>query len=192
MAEALNTTKGGEIADERLMLRIQNGDHRAFAILVERHTQRFYATAMRHVGDPAQAEDIVQDAFLKLWHKPQSFDPAKAQKTGAKFTTWFTRVVTNLAIDSLRKKKPQAAPEALEFIEDGRAGADETLDADDKARALEGAIQALPERQKLAINLCFYEGLSNKEAAEIIGVGVKALESLIMRAKKSLKETLNV
>ena len=75
----------------------------------------------------------MQEAFLKLWQKPQSFDPSK----GAKFTTWFTRVVTNLAIDFLRKQKPQAAPEVLDTIADDRVSADEALDEDAKAQALE-------------------------------------------------------
>ena len=187
MAEALSKNTIKEIADERLLVRIQNGDSRAFAILVDRHTQRFYATAMRTVGQPHMAEDIVQEAFLKLWQKPQSFDPSK----GAKFTTWFTRVVTNLAIDVLRKQKPQAAPEVLDMIEDQGISADEALDQNTRAQALERAIQALPDRQKIALNLCFYEGLSNKEAAEILGIGVKALESLLMRAKKTLKNELS-
>lgn len=173
-------------SDESLMLRVNNADHQAFATLVERHTQRFFATAFRMFGNAAEAEDVVQEAFLKLWQKPQGFDPTK----GAKFTTWFTRVVSNLAIDHMRKKKPQSGPDVLDMIADDAPRADEVMDEDAKAQALEAAIQALPERQKIALNLCFYEGLSNKEAAEILGIGVKALESLLMRAKTTLKESL--
>ncbi len=175
-----------KVSDESLMVRVCNGDHQAFAALVERHTQRFYATAFRMFGNSTQAEDAVQDAFLKLWQKPQGYDPSK----GAKFTTWFTRVVTNVAIDQMRKTKPQTSPDILEFMAGSAPLADEELAAAQKAHAVEEAIQALPERQKAALNLCFYEGLSNKEAAEILGVGVKALESLLMRAKTSLKESL--
>ena len=175
-----------ELSDESLMVRVNNGDHQAFATLVERHTQRFYATAFRMFGNAAEAEDVVQEAFLKLWQKPQSFDPTR----GAKFTTWFTRVVSNLSIDHMRKKKPQSAPEVLDRIEDDAPRVDDRLDEDAKAKVLEDAIQALPERQKIALNLCFYEGMSNKDAAEVLGIGVKALESLLMRAKKALKENL--
>lgn len=177
-----------QISDESLMLRVCNGDHRAFATLVERHTQRFFACSFRMFGNATEAEDAVQDAFLKLWQKPQSFDPNK----GAKFTTWFTRVVTNVSIDHMRKKKPQTGPDVLDYMAADEPLADAEMVQKQKAQALEDAIQALPERQKAALNLCFYEGLSNKEAAEILGVGVKALESLLMRAKKTLKETLNV
>ena len=170
--------------DESLVARICEGDHRAFADLVERHTLMFFAAAYRVCGDAIQAEDIVQDAFLKFWAKPQGFDASK----GVKFTTWFYRVVTNVAIDAMRKKKPHVSDDVVNFMADQKALADETMVMNEEQAALEAAIQDLPERQKIALNLCFYEGLSNKDAAEIMGVGGKALESLLMRAKKSLKD----
>ena len=129
----------------------------------------------------------MQEAFIKLWKKPSSFDASR----GVKFKTWFYKVITNLAIDYIRKRKPQVGADQLDHISDKGIGADEKLIEDDKRKVLEMAISSLPERQMMALNLCFYEGLSNKEAAEIIGVGVKALESLLMRAKKSLKEHLS-
>ena len=172
------------IQDESLVARICEGDHRAFAILVERHTQMFFAAAYRICGNSVEAEDIVQDAFLKLWTKPQAFDASK----GVKFTTWFYRVVTNVAIDAGRKKKPQSGSDVIDLMADDRGLADEAMIMNERQVALEDAIQDLPERQKLALNLCFYEGLSNKEAAEVLGVGVKALESLLMRAKSALKD----
>lgn len=175
-----------DISDESLMERVKGGDHQAFATLVERHTGLFYGAAYRMCGQDQEAEDIVQDAFLKLWQKPDSFDVDR----GVKFTTWFYRVVTNLAIDKVRRKKPQAGPEPLEYIADSAPLADQMLEGHEKEGVLEAAIQSLPDRQKVALNLCFYEGLSNKEAAEILGVGVKALESLLMRAKKALREDL--
>lgn len=177
-----------EDTDESLVARIQRGDHEAFAHLVRRHSGLFYSAAYRMCGNADEAEDIVQDSFVKFWQKPQGFDASK----GVKFTTWFYRVVSNMAIDHMRRKKPQADPKVLEFMPDGANMADEAMVADHQAHALEQAIQALPERQKMALNLCFYEGLSNKEAAEILGVGVKALESLLMRAKQKLKDDLMI
>lgn len=176
-----------DITDESLMERVQNADHQAFAELVERHTGLYFQAAYRMCSNAEEAEDIVQEAFLKLWQKPQSYDAAK----GAKFTTWFYRVVTNLAIDRGRRKKPQAGPEPLEYMADKAPLADEKLEDREQGEVLEAAIAKLPDRQKAALNLCFYEGLSNKEAAEILGVGVKALESLLMRAKKALRDDLN-
>ena len=181
-------TDFSEISDESLVQRVQNGEHEAFAQLVRRHTNLFFKAAYRMCSNENEAEDIVQDAFLKFWKKPEAFDADK----GAKFTTWFYRVVTNLAIDHMRRKKPQTDPVVLDFMADERESVDEMMEQHQREEALEVAIQALPERQKAALNLCFYEGLSNKEAAEILGVGVKALESLLMRAKKSLKETMMI
>lgn len=168
--------------DESLILQIQKGSHEAFAILVDRHTNRFYRIAYRLVPSRDDAEDIVQDAFLKLWNRPNLWDPGK----GAKFTTWFYRVVINQCFDHRRKKKLINLSEDIEFA-DENPGPDVLFDAHQKQALLERLICELPERQQLAINLCFYEGLSNNEAAQIIGVKVKALQSLVMRAKTTLR-----
>jgi RNA polymerase sigma-70 factor (ECF subfamily) len=173
-------------SDESLMVRINSGDHQAFATLVRRHTKKFFAGAYRMCGDVQEAEDIVQDAFLKLWDKPGAWDPTR----GAKFTTWFYKVVTNLALDRMRKKKPVGAGDMLETFADDRASQEKELQEREEQEALEAAVQSLPERQKAALNLCFYEGLSNKEAADALGVGLKALESLLMRAKAGVKDEL--
>ena len=174
------------LSDEELMVRVQSADHEAFSILVSRHTRMFYAAAYRMYPHQDEAEDIVQEAFLKLWHRPEIW---KADK-GAKFTTWFYRVVTNLAIDYARKKKNTKGSEVLDRITDDSASQQDTMEVDQQQQMLEQAIQKLPERQRIALNLCFYEELSNKEAAEIMEVGVKALESLLMRAKAGLKDIL--
>lgn len=168
--------------DESLILQIQEGSHEAFAILVDRHTNRFYRIAYRFVSSRDDAEDIVQDAFLKLWKRPNLWDPGK----GAKFTTWFYRVVINMCLDHRKKKKLINLSEDIEFADES-PGPDVLFDVHQKQTLLERLIDELPERQQLAINLCFYEGLSNNEAAQIIGVKVKALQSLVMRAKTTLK-----
>ncbi len=173
-------------SDEGLMVRICGGDHQAFAVLVRRYTNMFFAAAYRMSGDAQEAEDVVQEAFLKLWRKPQAFDPMK----GVKFSTWFYRVVTNMAIDHTRRRKWQGGAEMLDVMVDDTMLADGSLIEREQQGRLEKAIQDLPERQKVALNLCFYEGLSNKEAADILGVGVKALESLLMRAKAKLRGVL--
>lgn len=173
-------------SDESLMGRVQRGDHQAFSGLVTRHTNMFYAAAYRMCGHEQEAEDIVQDAFLKLWNKPEVWNENK----GAKFTTWFYRVVTNQALDYMRRRKKTAGSEALDLMPDENLRADEVLAEKQEGYEVERAIQALSDRQKVALNLCFYEGLSNKDAAKVMGVGVKALESLLMRAKQGLKDEL--
>jgi RNA polymerase sigma-70 factor, ECF subfamily len=177
-------TETGQDSDDVLMSRIRRGDHGAFAVLVRRHTKMFYAAAYRMCGDAQGSEDIVQEAFLKLWDRPDAWDPGK----GTKFTTWFYRVVTNLAIDRGRREKRSVDPVVLDILPDSAPHADQNLQAREEEAALEKAIQALPERQRAALNLCVYEGLSNREAAEALGIGVKALESLLMRAKAGLKD----
>ncbi len=175
-----------EMTDESLMERVQRGDHEAFSVLVFRHTKRFYAAAYRVCSHADDAEDIVQDAFLKLWNRPEIWDSSSA----AKFTTWFYRVVTNQAIDVMRRRKKTCGLPETDYIADDRDGQDTQLERSERDDILESAIQALPERQKLALNLCFYEGLSNKDAAEVLGVGVKAVESLLMRAKSGLRDMI--
>lgn len=174
------------LSDEDLMVRVQKADHGAFSVLANRHTKMFFSAAYRMYPDVNEAEDVVQEAYLKLWVRPQIWDADK----GAKFTTWFYRVVTNLAIDHARKRKNTKGSDALERIMDKTAGQQEVLEEQQKQQMLEEAIGNLPERQKVALNLCFYEGLSNKDAAQVMDVNIKALESLLMRAKRGLKDIL--
>ena len=175
-------TKLLNLDDKSLMCQIQEESHEAFATLVDRHSNRFYRIAYRLVSSKDDAEDIVQDAFLKLWNRPNLWDPGK----GAKFTTWFYRVVINMCLDHRKKKKLINLSEDIELA-DENPGPDVLFDEHQEQVLLEQFIYELPERQQLAINLCFYEGLSNNEAAQIIGVTVKALQSLVMRAKTTLK-----
>ncbi len=173
----------GHDSDEALMARVRRGDHRAYATLVRRHTNMFFGAAYRMCSNRDHAEDIVQEAFLKLWQKPAAWDPAK----GTKFTTWFYRVVVNISIDRQRREKKYTGPAALDFISDSAPRADEEMQKNQKEMIVEKAIAALPDRQRAALNLCYYEGLSNRDAAETLGIGIKALESLLMRAKAALR-----
>ncbi len=175
-----------DISDEALMMRVQSGDHEAFSFLVQRHSQRFYACAYRICHSAELSEDVVQDAFFKLWRKPDGW----ASDKGVKFTTWFYRVVSNQAIDVMRKAKFGPGEEAFQFLADENADQHEDMERQEQEVLIERAIAALPDRQKLALNLCFYEGLSNKDAADVMEVGVKALESLLMRAKANLRDVL--
>ena len=171
--------------DQELLALIQDGSHQAFAELVQRHTERFYRLAYRYVQNRETAEDLVQDAFLRLWVNPATWRPDR----NSKFTTWFYRIVVNLCLDWQKKKRPMLLDEDLPLA-DERESADEAMIRSQEQILLEKAIAALPERQRTALNLCFDEGLSNQEAAEAMGVNLKALQSLIMRAKTTLKERM--
>ena len=171
--------------DSELLALVQDGSHPAFAALVERHTDRFYRLAFRYLQNRQAAEDVVQDAFLKLWEDPAKWQPDK----NSRFTTWFYRVVVNLCLDWQKRKRPLELSESMTLIDD-RESADQMMLRREQQRILEQEIAALPERQRTALNLCFDEGISNQEAAEVMGINLKALQSLLMRAKTTLKERL--
>jgi len=177
-----------EDSDESLMRLIRQGSHQAFAILVRRHTDRFYAAAFRIAGGAGEAEDLLQDSFLKIWQKPELWKEDK----GAKFTTWFYRILVNGNIDRMRKRQKMVADNSIiDFVADSRMNPETQAAENEEQMRMEQALNTLPERQKTALTLCFYEGLSNAEAADAMGVKVKALESLLMRAKTGLREALN-
>lgn len=170
--------------DESLMRAIKGGKHQAFSILVRRHTDRFFKTAYRLCGQVQEAEDMVQNAFLKIWNNPSIWKEEK----GAKFTTWFYRILINQNIDRMRAKKPVAVDDVyLHSFADDRTTPEAAFLEAREQELIEQALRALPERQRTAITLCFYEEQSNAQAAQIMGVKVKALESLLMRAKAGLK-----
>jgi RNA polymerase sigma-70 factor (ECF subfamily) len=174
-----------EKEDHELLALVQDGSHPAFAELVKRHTERFYRLAFRYLQNKEAAEDVVQDAFLKLWE-----DPGKWQADrNTKFTTWFYRVVVNLCLDWQKRKRPVELNEEMPLADD-RETADQAMLRHEEQRVLEKEIAALPERQRTALNLCFDEGLSNQDAADAMGMNLKALQSLIMRAKTTLKERM--
>ena len=168
--------------DTKLLAEISKGSHGAFAALVRKYSTRFYAVAYRFLGSRQDAEDIVQEAFLKLWERPDMWSPDR----NIKFTTWFYRVITNACLDLRKRKSALPMAEDMEFA-DERSSQEELLGNYEAATLLEGAINALPARQQVALNLCFYEELSNQDAADIMGVNIKALQSLLMRAKSTLK-----
>ena len=172
--------------NEELLALIQDGSQQAFSVLVQRHTERFYRLAYHYLQSKEAAEDVVQDAFVKLWEDPGRW---QAQRNN-KFTTWFYRVVVNSCLDWQKKKRPVELGDRELLIADSRETPDIAMLHAEKHKVLEREIAALPERQRTALNLCFDEGLSNQEAAEVMGLKLKALQSLVMRAKTTLKERL--
>ena len=168
-----------------LLEHIRQGSHPAFAALVERHTARFYRLAFRYVSQKEAAEDVVQRAFLKLWEKPSRWDPERK----VKFTTWFSRVVINLGLDMQKKRTPLLLAEHYDVADEAEGQERQLIDAQQKVQ-LEHAIRRLPARQQTALNLCFYEEITNAEAARIMETTVGAIESLLMRAKANLRTEL--
>ena len=153
-------------------------------MLVTRHSTRLYALGRRMLGSEAEAEDVVQDTFLKLWTHAVRWQPG-----AAKIETWLYRVALNGCYDRLRRKRPVALDEALE-LPDAAPGPDQGLDAPALSAAVAAALAELPERQRAAILLCHYEERSNIAAAEILGLSVEALESLLARGRRNLRARL--
>jgi RNA polymerase sigma-70 factor (ECF subfamily) len=174
-----------ETDDETLLAGIRNGDARAFDTLVRRHTARFYALAYRFTRRKAEAEDIVQQAFVNLWERPGTFQPDK----NARFTTWFHRVIINASLNAARGQRNVALDDTMD-VADNAPLPDARLALLEEEKVVERAIARLPERQRVALNLSVYEGLADKEAAAIMNVNVKAFESLLSRARTSLRKRL--
>lgn len=172
-------------SDEALVRRAGLGDRAAAAQLVERHTRMIYAASYRMLGSKAAAEDAVQETFMRLWRHAAKWKPQ-----GAKFETWLYRVAMNLCLDQLRKAKREAPEDAAPERADSADRQDQKIFAAEQRFAIDEALDKLPERQRLAITLCHYQELSNIEAAEIMEISVEALESLLARGRRALRERL--
>jgi RNA polymerase sigma-70 factor (ECF subfamily) len=169
--------------DTELVLRVGEGDARAYHELVSRHAARIRAFVMRLVRDDADADDVVQETFLRLWLHAAEYE------SRSRVTTWLCRIAHNLAIDRLRTKN-RLRPLPDEETMPVSARQPKLLEEKRRAEALERAIAALPERQAAAIELVHRQGLSGAEASEVLGVGTEALESLLARARRTLKAEL--
>lgn len=174
----------GGLDDRALMARVADGDGAAFRILTERHTPLVFGLAWRMLGDGAEAEDVVQDAFTKLWVGAKNWAPL-----GGGLGAWLRRIAANACLDRLRRRR-HVSDEGVPERADEAPGADVMIDADRRRQAVAAAIQALPDRQRAAIVLTYYEGVPNAEAAVMLDLGIKALESLLVRARQSLTKAL--
>ncbi|MEZ0260889.1 MAG: RNA polymerase sigma factor [Alphaproteobacteria bacterium] len=170
--------------DAELMSRIAGGDQRAFEKLMRRHLVRTARLAQRILGGTQAAEDVAQEAFIRVWKHAGDWEA-----NGAKFTTWLYRIVVNLCIDEKRKRS-FANIEAIAEPEDGKDNAEQSMQRAERGLEVRKALEQLPERQRAAFVLCFYEEHSNKDAADILGISVKALESLLVRSRRTLRESL--
>jgi RNA polymerase sigma-70 factor (ECF subfamily) len=170
----------GDQSDEALLAAYGRGEARAARML----TDRLLPGAWRMLGDEAEAEDVAQEAMMRLWRI------APEWRTGeARVTTWLYRVTVNLCTDRMRRRRGVAL-DAVPEPEDGAPGAAAGLMQADRMAALEAALALLPDRQRQAVVLRHLEGLANPEIAEIMGLGVEAVESLTARGKRNLAAAL--
>lgn len=170
--------------DDALMARVAMRDGEAFRALVEAHAAKAHRIGWRMLGDSTEAEDIAQEAMLKLWEQAEKWQPG-----GAGVGAWLNRVATNLCLDRLRRRRFSSDEEIPEQIDESPL-ADAQMDEDWKRNRTMVAVQSLPDRQRAAIILTYYEDCSNMSAAEILEMNVKAFESLLLRARHALKVAL--
>lgn len=171
-------------ADAELLARYAAGDEMAARLLSARLSPRAFAHAYRVLGDGAEAEDVTQEAMLRLWKKAPNWDAGRAQAA-----TWLYRVVANLCMDRLRGRKTETLDE-IDAPADPGPSAETRLQDIARHDALQFALMRLPERQRQAVILRHIEGLANPEIAEILDVGVEAVESLTARGKRALSADL--
>lgn len=175
-----------KLSDENLLDNIiQHQSHASFSELVTRHATKFRQLAFRYTSTKQDAEDIVQDAFIKLWQRPDMWNAEKQ----VKFTTWFYRIVVNQCLDFQRKYKPSAIAEGHEF-EDETPNAYDELASKEQRQNIEYAFRSLPQNMQTSLNLSFFEPVPNNEAAEIMGMNLKAFQSLLFRAKQAFKDKI--
>jgi RNA polymerase sigma-70 factor (ECF subfamily) len=169
--------------DDALIRAVASGDAGAYRALAERYLAPIVRYASRLLGDAHEAEDVAQETFLRLWQQASRYEAR-----GHKPSTWLYRVAHNLCVDRLRKRRPEAN-ESPDEREGGERPSGE-LAKKELAAAVHAALTALPERQRAAIALIHDEGMSQTEAAEVLGCGVEAVESLLSRARRTLRATL--
>lgn len=194
------------------MAQVQAADHDAFRALVARHATALHRFAYRLMRNSSDAEDVAQETFLRVWQRAATWETDRVR-----FSTWLFRIAHNLCVDRFRRdaRLTTLAPTVLAaVIDDGvingaaseRAASDHaasdgatvssasdgaaSIDAATRRAHVQRALAALPERQRTALALCFYQGFSNQEAAAILDVSVDALESLLSRARRTLRTQL--
>lgn len=174
------------VTDEELIERSRKGDAAAIHALVERHADTVFRIAYRLVGRKAQAEDIAQDVLMRML----SYHEGWLSKTS--FHVWLRRAVFNRSVDIHRKYRPGQVSELSEVAEqeDDAPSQETQLASRQTETQVATALLALPMRQRMAVTLCFYEQMSLAEAAAVLKVSVGAIESLLHRAKTTLKQTL--
>ncbi|MBS0248427.1 MAG: RNA polymerase sigma factor [Proteobacteria bacterium] len=172
-----------DASDLALMARVAQGDEAAFRTLSRRHVPAMLGLARRILGNAADAEDVAQEAMLRVWTHAPRWQPLAA------FRTWLTRIVVNLCLDRKRRAAWVDLDEAGE-IADPAPDAGEAAESNERDRMVQQAIGQLPVRQRTAIMLTYGDGMSNAEVAEVMGTTVSAVETLLVRAKQNLRRAI--
>ncbi|MBT5702480.1 MAG: sigma-70 family RNA polymerase sigma factor [Gammaproteobacteria bacterium] len=170
--------------DERQIIeRILAGSELAFRQIVDQHSQRIFNYVRRMTRNSAEAEDISQETFIRFWVSRDRFDPGRV-----KLTTWLHRIAHNLCVDYFRQRQLQERPAPVQ--PDRQDSPDTEYELSIRAGVVHKALMSLSERQRSAIVLCHYQNFSQRDAAHILDLSVDALESLLRRGRRKLKQKL--
>ena len=175
------TADGG---DDALMARVAARDPAAFRVLIDCYAARPHRIAWRMLGGAQEAEDVAQESLMRLWEHG-----GRWRTGGPGVAAWLSRVATNLCLDRLRRAR-FASDEAVPDRADSAPLADDIIEAEQRRARTVAAIAALPDRQRAAIVLTYYEDMANGAAAEALDMNIKAFESLLLRARTALKAAL--
>jgi RNA polymerase sigma-70 factor, ECF subfamily len=184
-----------ELSSEDLTSKVAEGNDDAFEILVNRHQTSILNLIYRFIGDRTQAKDLAQEVFLRVWQAAKSYKPE------AKFTTWIYRITANLCFNELKSARRKKWFQFLrsdgdrevhteEDFPDSSPSPEDLLLAKERNRRITNALQTLPENQRMALILKRYDDLSYEEIAKVLDCSVSAVESLLVRAKRTLQEKL--
>jgi RNA polymerase sigma-70 factor (ECF subfamily) len=177
-------------SDRELIQRVTAGDQQAVATLYERYATPAFSLALRVVGDRESAEEIVQEAFMRVWSHARSFDPQRGR-----FASWLLSIIHNLAVNELRRRRsrPQVAPgadELLGSLHEADPGPEEVAWAAARRRTIREALTQLPQPQRQAIELAFFRGLTQMEIAETLGHPLGTVKTRIRLGMQKLNHLL--
>jgi RNA polymerase sigma-70 factor (ECF subfamily) len=179
--------------DAEVMLRVKAGDQSAFDYLVQKYRRPLVSFMYRMARNTTAAEDLAQEVFLRVYRSRQTYEAS------AKFTTWLYRIATNLAVNHTRHERPEVTVSLDEpdeetgttmDVADGKISAEEALVRRERMLAIRGKVEALPERQKLAVIMHKYQQMDYKQIAEVLKLSESATKSLLFRAYETLREQL--
>ena len=174
-----------QVSDDALLARIGDGDRRAGTELVRRHLSYVHYVCRSKLGDVPEAEEAAQDVFASVWKNAGNWQPG-----GAKVTSWLYRIAANRCIDILRRRRPTTDADAIAEPADERADVEAAQHAADRHRLISQALQTLSDDQKQAVELVYYREVKQADAAEMLGLSLAALESVLRRARAKLHQQL--
>jgi RNA polymerase sigma-70 factor (ECF subfamily) len=182
--------------DAEVMLRVKAGDQSAFDYLVQKYRRPLVSFMYRMARNTAAAEDLAQEVFLRVYRSRQTYEAS------AKFTTWLYRIATNLAVNHARDTRHERPEVTVSLDEpdeetgttldvaDGTVTAEESLVRRERMLAIRAKVEALPERQKLAVLMHKYQQMDYKQIADVLKLSESATKSLLFRAYETLREQL--